>query len=221
MPGKNEPPIYSPQSRLISSSRLRLLRNFLPTTVRRQLLSPMSIAIVVLLCLFIFVFSPHLKITDRFGVFSPAPTDEFDAFIPLPDEYFNLLTNSSLPESLFPYPLLARRLHAFLSRPILSHEEAIPSMRENCPLEISDKLVNPDQYNGDGDFWKYEVGKKEVALARISLVKWLESRLDEGEKVVWEEGLGEGRGIVVTGGNQVSAHWEKQHLGLKMGIAAD
>lgn len=98
---------------------------------------------------------------------------------------------------------LSKRLVQFLDRPVLSHDEAKESMRVHCPLEISDKLVNPDQYNGDSEFWKKEVTKEVIVERRLGLVNWLVDKVEQGEKVVWEEGLGKGKGIVMTAGIKV------------------
>ena len=77
-------------------------------------------------------------------------------------------------------------------------------MTEHCPLELADGLVNPDQYKGSIDFWKNEVGRDVILNKRVQLVQWLEKKMEDGQKVVWEEGLGSGQGIVMTGGNKVS-----------------
>lgn len=77
-------------------------------------------------------------------------------------------------------------------------------MRVHCPLEISDNLVNPDQYDGDSEFWRDWVTKDVIYEKRASLVQWLVDKVEQGEKVVWEEGLSKGQGIVMTAGNKVS-----------------
>lgn len=99
--------------------------------------------------------------------------------------------------------LLSSRLNEFLHRPIESHDEAKERMRTHCPLELSDKLVNPDQYNGDSPFWINEVDREMIIRKRAELVMNLASKVEEGEKVVWEQGLGKGKGIVMTAGNKV------------------
>lgn len=76
-------------------------------------------------------------------------------------------------------------------------------MRLHCPLEISDKLVNPDQYAGGIEFWENEVTEGVIVQKRAGLVRFLGGKVDQGEQVVWEDGLGEGRGIVMTAGNKV------------------
>jgi hypothetical protein len=78
-------------------------------------------------------------------------------------------------------------------------------MTEHCPLELADGLVNPDQYKGSIDFWRDEVGREVILDKRAELVQWLEARIENGEKVVWEDGMGGGQGIVMTGGNKVSS----------------
>jgi alpha 1,2-mannosyltransferase len=118
------------------------------------------------------------------------------------EEYF---PDGTLPSSLTTpeHHLLAERLIAFLSRPRESYDEATERMHENCPAEVSDKLVNPDQYNGDSGFWMNDVTKEEIVKRRADVVRWLEERVEQGEKIIGSEPTGKGRGIVLTGGNQV------------------
>jgi alpha 1,2-mannosyltransferase len=125
---------------------------------------------------------------------------------PLQEEYRQYFGSEHLPEILSQDPStykLSERLAGFLSRPVLSHEEAKESMRVHCPLEVSNRLVNPDQYNGDSEFWKNEVTKEVITEKRAKLVTWLAGKAEQGEKIVWENGLGAGRGIVMTAGNKV------------------
>jgi hypothetical protein len=103
------------------------------------------------------------------------------------------------------YSTLSDRLVRFLNRPTYTHEESREYMTEHCPLDLADGLVNPDQYKGSIDFWKGEVGRDVILEKRAELVRCLEGRIDDGEKVVWEEGMGGGQGIVMTGGNKVSS----------------
>ena len=83
-------------------------------------------------------------------------------------------------------------------------------MTEHCPLDLADGLVNPDQYKGSIEFWKGEVGRDVILEKRAELVRWLEGRIEDGEKVVWEEGMGHEKGIVMTGGNKVSLRTSKR-----------
>jgi hypothetical protein len=103
------------------------------------------------------------------------------------------------------YSTLSDRLVRFLNRPTYTHEESREYMTEHCPLDLADGLVNPDQYKGSIDFWREEVGRDVILEKRAELVRWLEGRIEDGEKVVWEEGMGGGQGIVMTGGNKVSS----------------
>jgi alpha 1,2-mannosyltransferase len=99
---------------------------------------------------------------------------------------------------------LASRLHAFLSRPILSHAAAAAQNERQCPLRISDLMVNPDQLNGDGPFWRDEVDESMIIEKRADLVSWLAQQASKGEEIVGGlQGGHSTRGIVVTGGNQV------------------
>jgi len=103
------------------------------------------------------------------------------------------------------YSSLSDRLVRFLNRPTYTHEESREYMTEHCPLDLADGLVNPDQYKGSIDFWKGEVGRDVILEKRAELVRWLEGRIEDGEEVVWEEEMGGGQGIVMTGGNKVSS----------------
>jgi hypothetical protein len=103
------------------------------------------------------------------------------------------------------YSTLSDRLVRSLNRPTYTHEESREYMTEHCPLDLADGLVNPDQYKGSIDFWRGEVGRDVILEKRAELVRWLEGRIQDGEKVVWEEGMGGGQGIVMTGGNKVSS----------------
>lgn len=67
---------------------------------------------------------------------------------------------------------------------------------------MADKLVNPDQYTNELDFWR-SVDDTEIVRRRAGMVKWLERRLALGETVIGSENTGSGRGIVLTGGNKV------------------
>jgi len=102
------------------------------------------------------------------------------------------------------YSTLSDRLVRFFNRPTYNHEESREYMTEHCPLDLADGLVNPDQYKGSIEFWKGEVGRDVILEKRAELVRWLEGRIEDGEKVVWEERMGGGQGIVMTGGNKVS-----------------
>ncbi|WVQ77944.1 hypothetical protein IAT38_000024 [Cryptococcus sp. DSM 104549] len=124
----------------------------------------------------------------------------------LPKTYAPFYPSLTLPKSLLASPKLyplASRLSQFLHRPILSHARAEEANNAGCPRELSDKLVNPDQYNGDGDFWRDEVTEEEIARRRVDIVNWLAETVEKGEDVLGVEGrTGSGRGIVLTGGNQ-------------------
>lgn len=224
------PPIYPPTTRLFSNERLRPIRSLIPPSVRRLLLSPISLLLALLLVLFFIFAAPQARLHDKFGYLLPSslssstdrdgsrpgshssvkPYSTLD-ITPLPIIYTPYLPDLSLPPALTPHIELHNRLHAFLSRPILSHDEALTggqsgSMRSQCPLVISDRLVNPDQFNGDGNFWRNDIGQAEIVEKRVEIVKWLvDKKVEEGERIVWEDGagMGRGRGIVVTGGNQV------------------
>ncbi|WWC85151.1 uncharacterized protein L201_000008 [Kwoniella dendrophila CBS 6074] len=125
----------------------------------------------------------------------------------LPSIYSNYFPSLSLPSTFLSNPeyyKLAIKLNDFLHRPILNHEEAKEKNYNGCPRELSDKLVNPDQYNGDAQFWIETVDQQEIVKRRYDIVRWITERIEKGEKVIGKkDGLtGKGRGIVLTGGNQ-------------------
>lgn len=127
-------------------------------------------------------------------------------FPPLPTIYEIDFPDLKIPDVLrtAKYSNLASKLHAFLTRPILTHQQAAERNERDCPLRVSDLLVNPDQLNGDGRFWREEVGVDMIAEKRVDLVNWLAEKAAEGEQIVGDARVGRGkRGIVVTGGNQV------------------
>ncbi|KAK8870048.1 hypothetical protein IAR55_000618 [Kwoniella newhampshirensis] len=131
--------------------------------------------------------------------------DDHPPLLPLPYAYHLQFPSRTLPKALLTpalYPL-ASRLVDFLHRPILSHSEAKEGNDAGCPRDLADKLVNPDQYNGDSGFWMDDVTTEEIVRRRADMVRWLEERVDKGEEVLGQDGkTGEGRGIVLTGGNQ-------------------
>ena len=105
---------------------------------------------------------------------------------PLPSEYAHLLPGLRLPAQLEAYPLLHSRLHAFLSRPVRSFEAARPLNERRCPRDLSDRLVNPDQLNGDGAFWREAVDEALIRKKRVEMVEYLVQVLDRGDDVVWD-----------------------------------
>ncbi|WVW83481.1 hypothetical protein I302_105502 [Kwoniella bestiolae CBS 10118] len=123
----------------------------------------------------------------------------------LPSIYSEYFPTLSLPSTFTDNPkfyLLSRKLNDFLIRPILSHDDAKSQNYEGCPRELSDKLVNPDQYNGDAQFWIEDVTAQEIASRRAGVIRWLEDRNNKGDEILGNKGEGRGRGIVLTGGNQ-------------------
>jgi alpha 1,2-mannosyltransferase len=187
----------------------------LPPNVRRLFTSSplVGVTVLILLCLALFFHRPIQELVAPFRPWSTSSSPSSShapavALEPLPtipliyEEYF---PDGTLPSSLTTpeHHLLAERLIAFLSRPRESYDEATERMHENCPAEVSDKLVNPDQYNGDSGFWMNDVTKEEIVKRRADVVRWLEERVEQGEKIIGSERTGKGRGIVLTGGNQV------------------
>lgn len=128
----------------------------------------------------------------------------------LPKIYASEFPDLKLPPSLRASPkfyALNSRLVSFLSRPVLSHSAASQANLEGCPSELSDKLVNPDQYAGDGWFWRDEIDEEEIVRRRVDVVRYLSEAVERGEQILGQEGeTGKGRGIVLTGGNQVRCY---------------
>jgi hypothetical protein len=123
----------------------------------------------------------------------------------LHDRYSAYFPTLRLPAA-FDTPLyrpLAKRLHSFLARPGFDNDAFRLTSEESCPRRLSDKLVNPDQYDGEIEFWN-GIGPEDIAKRRAEIVMWLADRIAKGEEVVADGQSGEGRGIVLTGGNQVS-----------------
>ncbi|TYJ53112.1 hypothetical protein B9479_006234 [Cryptococcus floricola] len=123
----------------------------------------------------------------------------------LPHIYASQFPNLKLPLPLrrsSHHLILAQRLHSFLTRPILSHEQAVKANEEGCPRKTADGLVNPEQFEGGKGFWE-GVGEGEIVRRRADVVKYISERLEGGQEVIGRRGkLGHGRGIVLTGGNK-------------------
>lgn len=201
----------------------------LPPHLKRLFTSSPTFGILLLLasCFFIYAFLPFSSPlsrtfpsgpqSDTYGYppssgtshnLSPDTTPELDnkrlALPRLSSHYDSLLQHNQLTE-VFDTPILrplAKRLHAFLERPGFDREQAKATNEAACPLELSDKLVNPDQRAGDGEFWD-QMGAGVIAQKRAGVMKWLEERIKAGDEVVANARSGEGKGIVLTGGNQV------------------
>ena len=124
----------------------------------------------------------------------------------LPSSYEPYFPAGEMP-AMFDNPLyrpLAHRLHTWLSRPVLSFDEARAANERQCPRRIADPLVNPDQYNGEHEFWE-NLSIEEIVQRRAEIVLALQRKLEAGEEVLGGIGSGQGRGIVLTGGNGVCA----------------
>ncbi len=128
----------------------------------------------------------------------------------LPSHYSTHYPSLMLPEELAAYPELYVKLHDFLSRPIYGHQEAVDLEinSKGCPYELSDKLVNPDQLNGDGGFWRKDVEPMVIIKKRVELVKSLlevmaTNRPLLGNALPLTTPSGQpNRGLVITGGNK-------------------
>jgi alpha 1,2-mannosyltransferase len=120
----------------------------------------------------------------------PAPPTleiELDSPRRLPQEYKPYYPTLALPDELLVHPELYRRLHAFLARPVRGYWEAQVGNERQCPRNVSDELVNPDQLQGDGEFWRNDVDEERVRKERVGLVDHLAGLVRRGQGVVWEE----------------------------------
>ena len=124
---------------------------------------------------------------------------------PLDQRYAPYFPSLALPSILLDTPSLrplAGRLSEFLSREGFDKEEWTAQNEAECPRNLGDGLVNPDQYNGEIDFWE-DISAEDIAKRRADIVQWLATRAEGGEDVVASSRTGKGKGIVLTGGNQV------------------
>ena len=123
----------------------------------------------------------------------------------LPAAYHTHFPSHHLPTTFDTPPLrnLARRLDAFLRRPVLSYEEAREANEAGCPLRLMGPMVPIDQVENESAFWK-ALSKKEIVQRRVDIVGELNDMTENMKEVVWEGGRDGGRGIVLTGGNAVS-----------------
>jgi alpha 1,2-mannosyltransferase len=112
---------------------------------------------------------------------------------PLPEAYADLLPDLRLPRALEAHPLLHSRLHAFLSRPVRSYDDATPLNERKCPRELSDRLANPDQVHGDWEFWHDEVDEGVIRGKRVEMVRYLADVLERGDRVVWDAPRDDGK----------------------------
>lgn len=116
------------------------------------------------------------------------------------DYYF---PNETLPKSLLgeEHSLLTDRLLSFLARPVDSHETARTKMEKGCPAYLADQLATPSEMDNGRAFWIEEVNSDEVIRRRAGIVQNLADLAEKGVQIIGKkEG---GRGIVLTGGNQV------------------
>jgi hypothetical protein len=147
--------------------------------------------------------------SDNGGDSQPGGEGEEGLNLSLLPEYYVIPFGKSLkfPQETFDTPLLrplGRRLHSFLTRADgWDLEESNRLNEKGCPRRNSDNMVNPDQYFGEIDYWN-KISTDDIAERRAQVVRWLEKRISAGEKVIGEWDDGEGRGIVMTAGNQVS-----------------
>ncbi|WVR04935.1 hypothetical protein IAU60_001947 [Kwoniella sp. DSM 27419] len=174
-------------------------RHFTPTPLGYTVL-------LVLVLVGLFLLSPADMGLPMSWTSKPrVETDQSDTLPALPEIYAATIPSLTLPAALLAPRIrpLATRLSQFLHRPILNHSDAAALNYAGCPRELADKLVNPDQYNGEQDFWRNDVDTHTIVRRRSDIVDWLDQRARAGQAVLGEESkTGSGRGIVLTGGNQ-------------------
>jgi hypothetical protein len=128
----------------------------------------------------------------------------------LPPEYGEYLPYLTLPPALTSsrsHPALARALHAFLSRPVLSHAEYTSQdhaeWTAQCPRDVTDRTSTVGVTFDNHDWW-YTVGKNMIREERVGLVKRLDELIESGVSVTMQvKDREKTRGLVMTGGNKV------------------
>lgn len=101
-------------------------------------------------------------------------------------------------------PVLKERLIALLGAPMPTYPQSIKESAKTCPSDIADRQVNPDQHAGNLEKW-LSIDSDDLTLRRLGIVEYMEVLDKEGKvPLLGEKGkAGKGRGIVMTGGNQV------------------
>ncbi|KAK2596890.1 hypothetical protein N8I77_012776 [Diaporthe amygdali] len=115
----------------------------------------------------------------------------------------------SLPVPLVLHPQLGQAVDRFLSRPVLTHEQASLQNQEACPLEQAGAQVNKDQLENDRSKW-LAVDPETIDQMRRGALESLEQHTaNEGEAALIGPGVGldgkpvrqGSRGIVFAAGN--------------------
>lgn len=130
--------------------------------------------------------------------------------LPIGDDDFEIMPhapepniNTKLQPILISSEDLVARLRALLSAPVPSYLDALKENIKTCPREVSDRQVNTDQLEGQRENWA-SVESDDLVRRRLAIVKSLEDLDKEGVQIIGVPGnTGKGRGIVMTGGNQV------------------
>ncbi|KAL1406138.1 hypothetical protein Q8F55_007821 [Vanrija albida] len=163
------------------------------------LLAPLLLALVVLTL--VLSASPSARRHTLPSSWSVPPPGEDEDVGPLPAAYADSLPSLQLPAPLVRLPALASRLHDFLLRPLEGAAAAEPANHAACPLPVVDLLTNPDQLEGNREWWA-NVSAEDIAAHRAGLVKWLADKAKAGVEIVGGPQTGSGRGIVITAGNK-------------------
>lgn len=96
---------------------------------------------------------------------------------------------------------LREKLESLLTSPLPAYQDAYDENVKACPREVTLPLVNPDRIARRGWFWE-RVRLRELADRRVRIVKYLEHQERQVGRL--RAMPGGGRGIVLTGGNEVS-----------------
>ncbi|KLT41430.1 hypothetical protein CC85DRAFT_247698 [Cutaneotrichosporon oleaginosum] len=133
-----------------------------------------------------------------------APPPDYDLLdAPVPEAYRRYFPDLRLPKELRHPELapLADRLVQFLSRPALSHKDALEANQAGCPADIIDQLTNPALLSDHQAYW-IQIDANEIIERRAELVQYLAKQVEAGHKVLGTMLKGpDKRGIVLTGGN--------------------
>lgn len=171
---------------------------------------PLNLLIAAGITLLFCISAVHWMIRPSYSTyiptFSPATVNNV-SYPRLPVEYRSHFPSQELPSALLDHPILYSKLYQFLVRPVYSHEEGLEWNEASCPRETSDALVNKDQLENEGSFWREQVDKDVVREKRADMVKHLAKLATKG-LLTYDaadaddtEFTARRRGIVTTAGN--------------------
>ncbi|KAJ9103740.1 hypothetical protein QFC21_002200 [Naganishia friedmannii] len=201
----------------------------MPIRLRLRLQVVLAAAVVLLLASTTLLFLPAEYLPSDyipfnvFGSSSPSrPAASLDlhpepSSSSLSEVYRDLLPDLRIPSSLQRYPLLYNRLHAFLSRPIRSRDNATLINEIKCPRALSNRLATPYQQFDYAASWKAEVTEETIRKKRVEMVRYLADIVERGEDVVWNASKAESNGRLQQAGIlsdvnlDISRRWPLSH----------